>query len=909
MKGHLPDNPHASPLSGIAAELGSDLTRGLAVKQIEARWTDFGYNELPKAKPVSSLAVFFKQFHSGLTYILLLAAVISVFIGDLKDTIAIVVVILINVVFSFVQERRADAAVAKLKEMVVPEAAVIRDGEITRIAAREIVPGDIIVIQEGDRIPADARLISSKDLRTDESALTGESAPVNKKSDTLLAMVGLSDQKNMVWMGTAAVAGTGKAMVVATGGQTAFGQVAVSLTDIESERAPFESAIDRLGWRLGLFSIMIVGLIAVIGLVNGENTADLFIFAVAMAVAVIPEGLPSVLTVVLAIGVWRMAKRQAVVRHVPSVETLGETDVICTDKTGTLTRNQMTVRDVVLLGLDLKITGEGYQPTGDFLMAGRPVIPSDIPDLAWLLKSAALASSASIIKQDEQYAVLGDPTEGALTVAGAKAGFAREQLSHDWRLLDEMPFSSDRKMRAMLYEGTDYSGRKSKMLFAVGAYEVLEAAANQVLSEGIKPYDRLARDRFQSANEKLAAKARRVIAVAMKEMPSSATEIKESDISDLIFVGLTGLLDPPRPEVSEAIRRCQAAGIRVIMITGDQQVTALAVAKEIGLVQPDDGMDRVFNEAQVAQMSDSEFESCLDRATIFARVTPDTKLRLVTALKNRGHIVAMTGDGVNDAPALKKADVGISMGLGGTDVAREVSDMVLMDDNFATVVNAIEEGRVVYRNVKQTFAYLFTTNMAEAVTVLAALSFGLPSPLLAGQILWMNLVTDGFPVVALATEPTGHNVLDGPPRRHSTNFITRNILLLAGVSALVMTAFTVYMFSWEASLGADLERMRTVAFTTMCFFQLWNVFNLRSQTESIFTIGLTTNRYVLAAVGVSALLQLAVLYTPFLNRTFKVVPLSAQELIIIVGLTALIIPVAEGYKWLLRREIIPKAWL
>ena len=909
MTGHVPANPHALSIDELVAELKSNVDTGLTGEVAESRLSHYGPNALPKGKAPSLVLGFFKQFHSGLTYILLVAAVISIFLGDLKDAIAIIVVIMIGVVFGFIQERRADAAVAKLKEMVVPEAAVIRDGEVHRVPANKLVPGDIILLNEGDRVPADARLVYCRDLRTNEATLTGESAPVTKSIETQLAKTPISEQKNMIRMGTNVVAGTGKALIVNTGVLTAFGQVALSLVDIRRERAPFESAIDRLGWRLGLVSLIVVGLVAVMGLVRGESVSEVFIFAVALAVAIIPEGLPSVLTVVLAIGVWRMAKRKAVVRHVPSVETLGETDVICTDKTGTLTRNEMTVRDISMFGLDIQVSGEGYEPKGDFIVAGKTLVPAEIPQLAQLLKAASLCNSSTIVKQDGKYIVNGDPTEGSLAVVAAKAGFEQRKLGGKWKVIDDMPFSSERRLRATLVESNDHKGKISRFLFVIGAFESLEDRSTSCLSSEIIPYDAVVGVRFNQANDKLASQARRVVALAMKEVSRDTTEVKESDLNDLTFLGLTGLLDPPRPEVTQAIKQCRNAGIRVIMITGDQMPTALAIAREIELLGPEEGEGQIFSETQVAAMTDEEFEESLDKAVIFARVTPSTKLRLIGALKQRGHIVAMTGDGVNDAPALKRADIGISMGLSGTDVAREVSDLVLIDDNFATVVSAVEEGRVVFRNVKQTTAYLFTTNMAEASTILLALVAGLPVPLLAGQILWMNIVTDGFPDVALATEPAGDSVLDGPPRRQGSAFITRNILFLALVSALIMCAITLGLFSWSLGNYGDLVQARTVAFTTMCFLQLWNVFNMRSETVSLFHLGIRSNMYVVGAVAVSFLLQLAVLYLPFLNRTFKVVPLGAKELAVIIGATALVLPVVEGYKWLLRRDIIPKAWL
>ncbi|MBN1585146.1 HAD-IC family P-type ATPase [Candidatus Uhrbacteria bacterium] len=906
----VPENPHALTVEELAEALGSDVGFGLTNREAGERLGRFGANALPKAKPPSPFRAFFSQFHSGLTYILIAAVVVAVLLGDLTDAIVILVVIVINVVFGFVQERRADAAISKLSEMVVLEATVIREGETYRLPAERLVPGDVIVLNEGDRIPADARLLTGREFRVDESLLTGESSPVSKTTDVQPASVPLSERVGMVWMGTLAVAGTGRAIVTATGTGTAFGQVAASLADIRQDRAPFESAIDRLGWRLGVVSLAVVGLIAVIGLLRGEELREMFVFAVAMAVAVIPEGLPSVLTVVLAIGVWRMAKRRAVVRHVPSVETLGEADVICTDKTGTLTVNQMTVRGISLFRMDVEVSGEGYEPKGDFQAGGRTVAPAEIPELSMLLKAAVLGSSADIVRKNGTYSVQGDPTEGALAVMAAKAGFDRRTLEGKWQLLDEMPFSSERKMRASLLEGTDPDGRRRHFVFAVGAFEVLGGMSSTCLSDEEIPYGQLADRRFVQANERMGLAAERVLAVAMREVPVSVSEVNEALLRDMTFLGLVGMVDPPRLEAAEAIRLCRRAGIRVIMITGDQKPTALAVAREVGLIGPEeDGRAVVFSESEVAEMADEVFEDILGRAAVFARITPATKLRLVGALKRRGHIVAMTGDGVNDALALKKANIGIAMGRSGTDVAREVSDIILLDDNFATIVRAVEEGRVVFRNVKQTTAYLFTTNIAEAMTILLALVAGVPIPILAGQILWMNLVTDGFPDMALATEPAGDGVLDRPPRRHGSAFITPNVMFFALVTGLLMSSVTIGLFAWSLGNGGDLVRARTIAFTTMCFLQLWNVLNLRSETLSLLRIGICSNAYVLGAIVVSFFLQMAVLYLPFLNRMFKVVPLSLGELAVVVSVTFLVLPLVEGYKWLLRRRLLPESWL
>lgn len=900
-------NAHAQPIESVAKAFSTDIDRGLGEEEAAARLQEYGPNELPEEKKRSVLLLFLKQFHSTLTYILFAAAALSCFVGEYKDAIGILIAVLIDVIFGFVQERRAESAITKLRVMIVQEASVMRNGNLHRIPARDIVPGDVVMLSEGDKIVADARLVEVKDLRMSEASLTGESSPVHKAAGMVGEDTPMADMSDMVWMGTSVVAGNARAVVVETGVRTEFGRIAESLREIERDKTPFELRINRLGKKLGLWAIALSLVVLAAGLLRGFPIGGMFFFAVAMMVSVIPEGLPAVLAVVLAIGVRRMARRNAIVRHVPSVETLGVTDVICTDKTGTLTENKMTVREIATANHDLHVTGEGWHPEGDFVLDGNPIRTSEIGELDMLLKAATLCNRASLEWKGERAGIVGDPTEGALVVMGAKAGLDKRSLRKDYVLIDEIPFSSARKYQAVLEEHTDLSDKRSRYMFVVGAYDVLVKKMGSVMVKGKKcGMDAGLRGQFDRANDRMAGEAMRVICVAYKKVPVGQNAISDDDTEDLTLLGLVAMIDPPRDGVDRAIERCRSAGVRVIMITGDQKATAVAIGREIGLIDGADGQ-AVLTENDIDDITDEELREKVQDTAIFARVTPKTKLRIVSALQEMDHIVAMTGDGVNDAPALKKASIGISMGISGTDVSREVADMVLADDNFVSIVNAIEEGRTVFQNVKNTTAFLFMTNAGEVVTVLGSLLVGLPLPLLPTQILWMNLVTDGFPDVALATEPTDKNVLNEPPRRKGAPVLTKNIFVLTALTSALMCVGTLVLFSWALKSG-DLAYARTVAFTTMAVFQLWNVFNMRSMRESLFTLGLWSNMFVFWGVVASLALQVAVIYIPALSSVFRTVPLGIMEWFIIVAVSSSVFFAVEIYKVFYRRGVIPVAW-
>jgi len=889
--------------------LKTDRDRGLSAEEAAKRLAHVGANELPREKRKSLLMLFLGQFHSRLTYILFAATAISFFAGQRNDAYGILFAVLIDAVFGFWQERKAEDALEKLRQMVVLEATVVRDGVAHRIPSSEVVSGDLVMLEEGDRIPADARLLSCKDLRTDEAALTGESNAVRKRADAVAESVERPDMTDMVWMGTSVVAGTARAVVVGTGINTAFGSIATSLQSIEQEKAPLEIRIDRLGQKLGIISVALAGLVFVLGYLQGIELMEMFFFAVALVVSVIPEGLPAVLAVVLAIGVRRMAKRNAIIRHVPSVETLGVADIICTDKTGTLTESKMTVRELFANGHSVDVSGEGYKPEGGFTHGGKKLRPAEHPTLNLLLKVATVCNKATLAKKDGRASIIGDPTEGALVVLGAKAGFDKHALTGEFRLIDEIPFSSTRMYRAMLVESADLKGRKSRQVFVIGAFEVLKDRSVNVAHEDATLELSGAIEGFDEANDLMGSAAMRVLAIAHRSVHINKKALGDADVAELTLLGLVGMIDPPRKGVAEAVAQCRAAGVRIIMATGDQRLTAMAIAQEVGILGECQGgvCQGIYTEADVAKMSDEQFAIALESAAIFARVSPETKLRVVDTLQNMGHTVAMTGDGVNDAPALKRAAIGVAMGITGTDVSKEVSDMVLTDDNFVSILSAIEEGRIIFRNVKNTVAYLFMTNVGEVITILASMLLRLPLPLLPAQILWMNLVTDGFPDVALATEQRRGSVLKEPPRSMKAAILSRGVFALTALTSTLMCIGTLSLFWWALQRG-DVPYARTVAFTTMAVFQLWNVFNMRSTKESLFSIGFFGNKWVTWSVVASLLLQVGVLYLPFMQKIFRTVPLGWLEWLLIAVVSSSVLFAVEGYKWLLRRGKLPQSW-
>lgn len=864
---------------------------GISSTEAKNRLEKYGKNEIAENKKVNPIILFLKQFKSSLVYILIFAAIISYLFDHIVDMYVILAVIIINASIGFILENKAENSIAALKKMVVSYAKVYRDNELTKIPASQLVPGDVIVLEEGDRIPSDARLIEVKHLRTSEASLTGESFPVDKFTKVQPKNTSLADRRNMIFMGTYIAYGSCKAVVVSTGNETAIGTIAKDIQKIPHERSHFHKKTDYLAKQLGILAIASAVLIFFIGyFIKGISFYDIFLFTLASLVSVIPEGLPAVLAIVLAIGSYRMAKKNAIIRRLTSTETLGVVTTIITDKTGTLTKNTMNVERIYLSGYkEIQVSGEGWNPKGEFIQDNKTIVPLENEQLHKMLNISSVCNNSHVLTEGNKYNIVGDPTEAALVVLSQKAGLNKEVLIND--RIDDLPFNPELKYRASLTTLPNLKNRKQ--LYVVGAPEALINQASHLLHRNTKralsgKYIKEIQDEIDS----MTAKGMRVIALAYKD--ANIKEISPSIIKDLIFVGIVGIRDPPRPEVKEAVRKANEAGIRVVMATGDHKLTAMAIAKEIGL-----NSDSAFTGAELEELSDRQLRDTIRTSSIFARLTPSMKLKIASILQEQGEIVAMTGDGVNDAPALKKADIGISMGQIGTDVARESSDIVLADDNFASIVNAIEEGRIVFTNTRQTSAFFITTNLSEALVILITLAINLPLPFLPAQILWLNLVTGGGTNACLATEKSHSNVLKEKPRKADENFISKKMTPFVFLISLTMILSTLVLFSLY--LSESLEKARTMAFAVMTLAQLFNVYNMRSLEKSIFKVGFFSNKWVNIAIPISLALYLMVLYIPFFMGIFSFVALDLMETFLVVIFASFVLWIGEGYKWLTKK--------
>ncbi len=841
---------------------------GLSSQEADRRLVDEGLNEIKDKKKKSPVALFFKQFRSLLIYILIVAAIIAFIYQHYIDVYVIGAIVVLNAVMGFIQEYKAEKAIEALRQMVFPSAKVIRNGEVQEIKAKFLVPGDILVLEEGDKVTADARVIDSNNLRTVESSLTGESNPVSKKVITLPKNTELIDQNNMVFMGTFVAGGQGTAVVTTTGERTAFGKIAKNIGDIKIQKSHFELKINKLAKQMAVVAIIGACIIFLIGLLRAFAFEEIFLFTIASLVSGIPEGLPAILVIVLAIGANRMVAKKAIVRTLPATATLGVATVIATDKTGTLTQNTMDIEKVLLSENDIEVTGEGWVPKGEF-------IGEQGKNFQKLLHIASVCNNASLIKEEDKYSIIGDPTEGALVVLAAKAGLKRKPGEK----LNEIPFSSSLKYRATIsmVEG-------EHQLYVVGAPEAVMKCSNKILTnDGERSFND--KEDMLKRIDHLTGKAMRVLALAYRPHKGDL----KNDVKDLIFVGVVGMIDPPRLEVSEAVAKAKSAGIRVIMTTGDHKGTALAIAKLVGIKS-----EGALTEAELMAMSPEEFLIAVKKVDVFARLTPAMKLKIAETLQKQGQIVAMTGDGVNDAPALKKADIGIAMGITGTDVAKEASDIVLLDDNFASIVNAIEQGRIVFDNTRQASSFLITTNFAEGATLITALAVGLPLPLLPTQILWLNLVTDGIPALSLAVEPGHEGILNQPPRPKKEDVLNREIIPFLLLIVITMTIGVLFIFNLFLPEGID--KARTGAFAVMSFTQLFNILNMRSLRQSLFSIGWFSNRYLTWGLIISILLQITALYA--LHGIFSFEILSIRELLIVLGLSSSVLFLGELYKYL-----------
>ena len=874
---------------------------GLSSASAKKRIDTYGRNELKQRKKTSQIIVFIKQFNSPLIYILLIAMVISYMFDHKTDSYIILLVLAINATIGYAQERKAEKSIEALKKMVISHAKVYRDRELIKIPAAEIVPGDIILLEEGDKIPADCRLIETKNFITQESSLTGESLPVEKHIRILIKEVSIADRKNMVFMSTVAVSGTAKAVVVYTGSSTEVGKIASSIQEVDVDKVShFKKKSTQLALTMAIFAFvgsLLIYLVATY--VNKLGFMDTFFFTIAALVSGIPEGLPAVLSVVLAVGARRMSQKNAVIRHLPAVETFSVVNVIATDKTGTLTQNSMTVEKILTSEGEFTVDGNGWQPIGRFYFEKEIIHPVKYKTLQKLFTISSLCNRGNIMRKDGDYEIIGDPTEVALLVLSKKANIERNELLKTKAVIDEIPFSSDLKFSAAMIEKG-----KRRYIYTIGAFEKIISNSIYLLKGETKEKisDKEKNDYFKSA-ENYAKSGYRVVAVAYRDSPPTINSLSKEIVKDLILVGIVAMKDPPRPEVKEAIYRAHQAGIRVIMNTGDHKETAIAISKEIGLVKKNEKA-LAMSQEELEKLNDAEFKEAVRNVNIFARVTPNMKLRIVTELQAQGNVVAVTGDGVNDAPALKKADIGISMGIIGTDVARESSEVVLTDDNFASIVNAMEEGRIVFRNIKSTSTYLVTTNTAEHLTILSSLLLSLPLPLLPIHILWMNLVTDGFNGFSLSLEKHHETALNSPPKKKEERILDREVIpyLIMVVSIMIIGTLTAFVYFYK---NYGIQEAMTSAFIMMTSCQLFSVINMRSMHKSVFKIGFFSNKFILISLTASLIGMFSVIYIPFINSIFKFSPIPFLDLIFIFLFASLVLITGEIYKNIRYEKIKP----
>ncbi len=889
----------------VVSSLTADAEAGLSPAEAQRRLDEHGPNELVERGLKSPWRILWEQLTGLMVVILIVAAVVSGALGDWKDAIAILAIVVLNAVLGFSQEFRAEKAMAALKQLAVPTVRVRRSGHMVEISARELVPGDVVLLEAGVLVPADGRLLESVNLRVDEAALTGESEPVEKHARALdRAELPVGDRLNMVYMGTVVTYGRGAAIITETGMNTELGRIAELIQTVEREPTPLQRRLDQLGRGLAVAALVIVAIVFVLGLLRGEDWRLMLLTAISMAVAAVPEGLPAVVTIALALGAQRMLKRQALIRKLPAVETLGSVTVICSDKTGTLTENRMTVTVLDVLG--------ETQQVDTLLRKGIPVadaelLPGERPpvrSLGLLAKAAALCNDASLEPTPEGgFRAVGDPTEGALVVAAAELGLVKDELDRRWPRVGEVPFTSERKRMTTVHrvgvtpEQTDAPWCCGDFVaFAKGAVDSLLEISGRVWTgdEDVPLTDEM-RARIVAANDSLAGQGQRVLGVAFRPLDAQPQEADEAALErEMTFIGLVGMIDPPRPEVREAVATAKAAGIRPVMITGDHPLTARQIAWELDIAaesQPLTGRD-------LAQMSVDDLETVVDRVAVFARVSPEHKLKIVQALQDRGQIVAMTGDGVNDAPALKKADIGVAMGITGTDVSKEAADMVLLDDNFATIVAAVKEGRTIYDNIRKFIKYTLTSNAGEIWVMLLAPLAGMPLPLLPLQILWINLVTDGLPGLALGVEPPERDTMRLPPHHPQENIFGRGLGRHVAWVGLLMGLVSLGMGYWMWRTGWD--NWQTMLFTTLTLSQMGHALAVRSR-DSLFKVGLLSNRALLGAVLLTFMLQMAVVYVPFLQNLFKTDALSLGELLLSLVLSTVVFWGVELEKWLMRR--------
>lgn len=876
-------------IKDIVAELDSDIHQGLNDTKVEERLEKFGYNEIQEKKRKTLAEMFFEQFKDFMVIILLIAAVISFISHERADAIIILAIVVLNAILGVVQESRAEKSLEALKKLSAPNAKVRRNARVAVVPAKELVPGDIIYLEAGDFVPADARLIEAANLKVEESALTGESVPVEKNAEKINEKnIPLGDRKNMVASGSVVTYGRGSAIVVATGMDTEVGKIAGMILAGEEAATPLQQKLARLGKVLGIIALAICAVIFGLGVVQGRDIFDMFLTAVSLAVAAIPEGLPAIVTIVLAVGVQRMVKKHAIIRKLPAVETLGSASVICSDKTGTLTQNKMTV-------VELAAAYKTWDLNSEINAEDKAVV-------SIILEMAALCNDSKLERVDDEWDAVGDPTETALVIAAAKQGKNKHQLEEAMPRVKEVPFDSDRKLMTTIHKIEE-----GYRVITKGAPDVLLDRCTSVwISEDIVNKDEQQIRSIEKANSSMADKALRVLGVAFKDIKTLPGEINTDTVeNNLTFVGLIGMIDPPREEATEAVHLCKKAGIKPVMITGDHKATAVAIAKKLGILQND---SEAITGAELDELDQEFLNQHVDRYSVYARVSPEHKVKIVKAWQSKGQIVAMTGDGVNDAPALKSANIGCAMGITGTDVAKGAAHMVLTDDNFATIVEAVREGRGIFENIQKSIQFLLSCNIGEIITLFIAMLLNWDSPLLPIHILWVNLVTDSLPALALGIEPVEKDIMNRPPRDPDKGIFANGLATIIGlqgimIGGLTLAAFAIGQRVLSAGAGAEESLVigRTMAFATLAISQLVHAFNVRSH-NSLFKVGLFTNRFMVGAFVLSFLLQLSVITVPVLSSIFKVTMLNGSQWLVVIGLSVAPLIFVEAGKAIRKNE-------
>ncbi|MBL5796032.1 calcium-translocating P-type ATPase, SERCA-type [Heyndrickxia sporothermodurans] len=873
---------HEMKEKDVEKVLNSNIDQGLSDSEVEKKRKQFGWNELQEGEKQSALMLFISQFKDFMVLVLLAATLISGLLGEYIDAIAIIMIVLINGCLGFFQERKAEKSLNALRELSAPQVVVLRNGEWSKIPSKEVVVGDILKFSSGDRIGADVRLVHTANLEIEESALTGESVPAVKTIDPITEKnASLGDLTNMAFMGTMVTRGNGVGIVTGIGMNTAMGKIADMIQNAETMMTPLQRRLEQLGKILITVALLLTLLVVIAGVVHGHDLYTMFLAGVSLAVAAIPEGLPAIVTVALSLGVQRMIRNNAIVRKLPAVETLGCASVICSDKTGTMTQNKMTVTHLWSGGNTWTVSGTGYHPKGNFYKDKEEIVPHKEKSLYQLLTFGLLCNHAEIQMKDDEFIIDGDPTEGALLVSAMKARMTRESILKQFTIEKEFPFDSTRKMMSVVVK--DKNGKR--FVITKGAPDVLIGLSESVLWDGKMQSLSLELQRgIQSSIENLASKALRTIAVAFKPLQEYTNIMHESEAEKgLTFVGVQGMIDPPRPEVKQAIKECHEAGIKTVMITGDHAITAKAIAKQLGILK---GKSKVIEGSALNEMSVDELENVVEEVSVFARVSPEHKLKIVKAFQNHGHIVAMTGDGVNDAPAIKSADIGIAMGITGTDVAKEASSLILLDDNFATIKAAIKEGRNIYENIRKFVRYLLASNVGEILVMLFAMLMSLPLPLVPIQILWVNLVTDGLPAMALGLDKPEDDVMKRKPRHPKEGIFARKLGWKVVSRGFLIGLVTLLAFLTIYRKNPDqLEYAQTVAFATLVLTQLIHVFDCRSE-KSVFNRNPFGNMYLVWAVISSILLMLIVIYVPSLQQIFHTLPIIPKDWLLIVGLSS-----------------------